>query len=373
MRWEEKDILFLKENYGKIPTFEISKNINRKIGAIRMKAIDLGLKINKNPKSEWNLEKIKFLKENYSKIPLKTLAKKLNVTYDCLLHKAMSLKIKKKEDFIWTDEKDNILINNYSIGNVNFIYEYFKDISKNIILKRIQFLKLKADSHWWNDNEISLLKQVYPNFTNKYISKNYFPNKTPNNIRTMANNMKLYKTKEKGIKWYNSEEILLKLKSLAEKLERTPLISELVSNNLPSDTTYRRYFGGYRKACEILGLKPNYTLFGAPLNVCLSKNNDTCDSYSEVFITNFLIDNNIKYIKNKSYKNLFNINDFGMKRFDWYLPDTNIVVEYFGMMGNVDYEEGVKTKQFLCNKYNINLLSIYPKELKLSFLEQSFL
>jgi hypothetical protein len=48
-------------------------------------------------------------------------------------------------------------------------------------------------------------------------------------------------------------------------------------------------------------------------------------------------------------------------RADFKVKET--LIEYFGLSGNSDYDNKTKEKKNICNKFDINLISIYPKDL----------
>lgn len=248
----------------------------------------------------------------------------------------------------------------------------FLGISKSALFTKAMRMKLTKDRAW-TKKEISIFKKYYPHHTNKFLIEKYFPNRNNSQLINMSVKLGISKTKEKGMKWYDKETMLEMLKDLSAKLGRTPLYTELIENNLPSDATYRRYFGGYKKACEMIGLYQNRSHFGNPVQKIISKNGEQCLSHVELLITNFLIDNNISYEKEKRYSDLSEDPKFNTKRMDWYIHSKNLVVEYFGMMGNKKYEKKVKDKLQLCKKNKLNLLPIYEKDLSIDFLRKNLL
>jgi hypothetical protein len=135
----------------------------------------------------------------------------------------------------------------------------------------------------------------------------------------------------------------------------------LISNGLPSDATYRRYFGGYREACELAGLEINSDLFGHA-KTYRSSRRDLCFSKSELIITEFFIENNIEYKKDVYYKDIIEDDRCGTKRTDWVLCDGS-VIEYWGYPKIDSYIIGVKIKIEICNDNNINLIQLVRKDL----------
>lgn len=60
------------------------------------------------------------------------------------------------------------------------------------------------------------------------------------------------------------------------------------------------------------------------------------------------------------------VNDNGKNRTlrpDFYLPDFNLHIEYYGRVGNQDYDIRTAKKQTLYAANNINVISIYPWDL----------
>jgi hypothetical protein len=49
---------------------------------------------------------------------------------------------------------------------------------------------------------------------------------------------------------------------------------------------------------------------------------------------------------------------------DFYLPDFGAYIEYYGMVGQRQYERGIKTKQAVYQKMGIDVIGLYPWMLK---------
>jgi hypothetical protein len=45
---------------------------------------------------------------------------------------------------------------------------------------------------------------------------------------------------------------------------------------------------------------------------------------------------------------------------DFYLQEFKTYIEYFGMVGNQNYDQGIKTKQSVYDKAGMDVISIYP-------------
>ena len=49
---------------------------------------------------------------------------------------------------------------------------------------------------------------------------------------------------------------------------------------------------------------------------------------------------------------------------DFYLPQYKIYIEYEGMVGEKEYDKRQKTKRKLYEKYNLNLIELFPEDIK---------
>jgi hypothetical protein len=156
--------------------------------------------------------------------------------------------------------------------------------------------------------------------------------------------------------------LIEELQNLANKLGRTPSISELKLYGLPSERTYRRYFGSYVNACKLADLELNMSLFGEKRKIKKSIKGDICYSNAEVIITDFFIINGIPYIKEAYYKDYINDERCKTKRCDWVIYN-NIFVEYFGLPEKSYYYKKMEEKRKICKDNNINLIELYRKDL----------
>ena len=77
-------------------------------------------------------------------------------------------------------------------------------------------------------------------------------------------------------------------------------------------------------------------------------------------IANFLSENSIKYQYERSV--LVNA-DYNKPRIwypDFYLQEFKTYIEYYGMVGKQNYDQGIKTKQAVYAKAGMDVISIYP-------------
>ena len=145
-------------------------------------------------------------------------------------------------------------------------------------------------------------KELYPFYTNKYLHEHFFPYLSSSQLRTQARKFGLVKNKEKGVRWYDKEQILADLKQVCVQLKRTPMLIELSTYGLPSEKTFTRYFGSLTDALALIGIeRTSYAL-----NLCgqqLEKDccGNVCLSRSEICVGNFLHSLGYIYEKECSY------------------------------------------------------------------------
>jgi len=170
-----------------------------------------------------------------------------------------------------------------------------------------------------------------------------------------------------------NEEIIKVYKDFIEDLDITPTYEFCKKvYELPSPrTVIRRLKCSWNEFMESLGCIPNSD--HARGTICYAKDETMCLSISECLIHNYFLNNNINIIaKEYCYKNLVEDNEelrkfIGYKRFDWLLQndDKFYIIEYFGLMGNYNYDKRHKTKIDFIKKANLqdNFIAIYPKDL----------
>lgn len=304
----QKDIEFLTENYGIMSVDEICKILKRSKDIIHSKTSELNLKNNMFHYSE---DDIQFLKDNYGKTSVEEIANKIHKTCSGIITKAYKLKLATKNE--------------------------------------------------WTNEEIKILIEKYPHYTNLKLSEDFLPNRSSNAIFRMAQKYNLYKSNEKGCKWYDKNDILIQLYNKSIEIGKTPFASELNELGLPSETTYRRYFGSYVKACLEANLEPNHFIFGKS-STMIASDGTVCLSKSEYIVTEYLISKNIYFIKEPYYRDYITDERCGLKRFDWKVGD--YFIEYFGMPEKPYYQERMQKKIQICEENDIKLIQLYRKDLK---------
>lgn len=352
----EEDKEFIKENYKKIPIEEIAEKIGKSKWTIYSLVQELGV-----GNHRWTEEEIDLLKQYYEYQDWDFMMRILGINNkQQIAHKASELGLRVRK--FWSKEDDEILKNYYPILDWENIFNNISDITKDSVYKRTKFLGIAAESHWWSDEEIELLKNIYPYYPASYLVEKYFPTRKSYSINMMARKNGIKKDSSQNNKFFVPEKMINDLKLLGEKLGRTPSIEELKFYGLPSDKSYDRYIGGYKKACNLAGLEVNVSLWGKA-KIYFSKNNDVCYSHSELVITNFLIDNGIMYEKEKLYNTICDDIRCGTKRMDWFI-NNEYIVEYWGYPNVKSYISSMDTKQEICRDYNLKIVDIYRKDLR---------
>jgi len=314
----------------------------------------------------WTKEQIDILKEKYPYEEWDTLVNLLKpFSKDEICQKASKLNIK-RENFFWTDNEIDILKDNYN-NNIplNTLSILFPNRTYESIATKAYKLGI-SEPFKWTEEEVSILKEKYAYMDNKDLIK-LFPGRKIHQLIDMA--MKLNIRKDYSSNYFiqkhekDKQDALIALKTFAQELGRTPLGQEITDNkDIPGLITYNRYFGGYREACVNAGLEPNLgAIYGNNKHTYLSTNNDICLSKSELLITEYLIKNNIIYIKESLYRDLIDDSKCGLKRMDWLVND-NIIVEFFGMPNKDFYRVKMEEKIKICNDNENVLIDLYPND-----------
>ena len=121
MLWKQEELDFMKENYQKMTPLNISKNINRTIPAIYIKAKELKLQPAFR-ENYYNKKQLDFLIKNYGKITQEQIAIKLGKTLNSIKFQAYKLR------------KKGIKLNSkldHSKNQVKKMGDYFRKLWKN--------------------------------------------------------------------------------------------------------------------------------------------------------------------------------------------------------------------------------------------------
>ncbi len=150
---------------------------------------------------------------------------------------------------------------------------------------------------------------------------------------------------------YSKEDVLKLIKNLIEKQGYIPS-SKITERRLVHGA--KKYFGSWNKAIKELGFKPNSQKYVKRKTRCLDGH--ISDSISEMTVDNWLYAHGIEHEKNKKYPE-------GQLTCDFYLPDYDIWIEYFGLFGNQEYQKTIERKKIVCEKHNLKLIEIYPNDI----------
>lgn len=157
---------------------------------------------------------------------------------------------------------------------------------------------------------------------------------------------------------YTKGELLEAIKNAFKKLKRVPARRELPKG---INDACRKSFGSWNKAVSTAGFIPNRSHNDRMYKriKAVAEDGHLCDSVSELLIDNWLYKNNILHKKDVFYPTT-------QHKTDWQIIFDNqkIFVEYFGLANDSPrYDRCIKEKLKLCNKNNVSLIAIYPKDL----------
>ena len=168
-------------------------------------------------------------------------------------------------------------------------------------------------------------------------------------------------------------EIVTYLKKLARLLQRIPTqdfgggvddLTDLTTEerltlfNLllqkPSLYRVKQLYGSWLNALIEAGILENGARPTSRGTQCLANDGHVCFSLAEKTIDDFLYSRGIPHKREAKYPEGNFRADFSIR---------GIFIEYFGLMGNAEYELKAKLKRNLCEKHNVQLISIYPRDL----------
>lgn len=166
-------------------------------------------------------------------------------------------------------------------------------------------------------------------------------------------------TYAQDIRTISDKEVVAIYQTIKKDLGTMPTLKEIDAytdnHNLPS-ITHKIYWrwGGYTSFLKDIGDHKD-----RKFQVCYSEDGRQCFSRFEQIISNVLYSNEVFYEKDMPYKTF--IRNFHREyTVDYYLPQYNVYIEVFGMVGVDDYDNRVTEKQMLFESNNLNLISIFP-------------
>ncbi len=155
---------------------------------------------------------------------------------------------------------------------------------------------------------------------------------------------------------YNSEDLLQIIKDKFKELERVPSRREVkVSKQC------MQIFGSWNEAIIAAGFSPHRSDSQRMYKRTNTKALDghTCDSVSEALIDNWLFSHKILHQRDSRYPTTNHKADWAVE-----VNGQKVFIEYFGLAKDSKrYDRDVNHKKDLCQKNNIPLVEIYPKDL----------
>ncbi len=144
------------------------------------------------------------------------------------------------------------------------------------------------------------------------------------------------------------KQIIKKIKEFYQNKKRIPLKEEFYHRSAA-----RSKFGSWNKAIKAAGFDPNPVLFAKKHK---ARDGHHCDSFTEKIIDDWLSDHKIKHRRHVPYPQNSSLTaDFIIK---------NRIIEFFGLSGEIKtYDKLKRKKQKICQKNNIKLIEIYPKDI----------
>jgi hypothetical protein len=122
----------------------------------------------------------------------------------------------------------------------------------------------------------------------------------------------------------------------------------------PSTKRIKLVFGSWLNALIQAGVLEDSTRKTSRGIQSIAKDGHVCLSLGEKTIDDFLHSRGIRHEKEPKYPERNYRGDFAVN---------GVIIEYFGLAGNPDYDAKIKEKTRICRKYKIALIAIYPQDL----------
>lgn len=122
----------------------------------------------------------------------------------------------------------------------------------------------------------------------------------------------------------------------------------------PTQDAVKRRFGSWLGGLVASGVLADGTHKGVFGTRTLARDGHVCNSLAEKTIDDWLSANGIAHTKEPRYPDSAMRADFAVN---------GMLVEYFGLVGNADYDEKIQVKRELAKRHGTRLIEIYPKDL----------
>lgn len=129
---------------------------------------------------------------------------------------------------------------------------------------------------------------------------------------------------------------------------------------MPSYETYVEAFGSWLKALILAGVLEDGTQRTQRGMRCIAADGHECLSLAEKAIDDWLSAHNIPHEKEPLYPYHFYLNPSGRMRADWKVKE--VLIEYAGLMDELEYAAKMETKQELAAEFGFSLIVIEPED-----------
>lgn len=124
----------------------------------------------------------------------------------------------------------------------------------------------------------------------------------------------------------------------------------------------KKKFGSWFTALAETGALPDGVLATARGIRCLAKDGHTCHSLDEQRIDDWLHAHDLDHEREPIYPLHPSLNPTGKRRADWKVNET--FIEYFGLIGDPEYEKKMDEKILLAQESNLSLIAVYPSDIE---------
>lgn len=168
---------------------------------------------------------------------------------------------------------------------------------------------------------------------------------------------------------YSKEFLISEIKRFIETYDFIPSANVFrATKGYPSTKAYKRIWGSFTDCIISLGLEPVcFQIKNAFSKRVLSKDNHICFSQEEFMVDNYLHERQIAHDKEIYYPLSKKYNCNKKKRCDFLIRTSNgvlVYIEYAGLINKEAYFQKLKEKIELCKELSINLIVIYPWQLR---------
>lgn len=153
--------------------------------------------------------------------------------------------------------------------------------------------------------------------------------------------------------YWNKEKVLSELEKISRDIGHSPTFEELNRINCGLTHACMRYFSSFNNAKKKINLSINEADTHIQFLQC--DDGHIVKSSREREIDNWLFHNGVlhQYERNMGYGNY---------KCDFFIPNANVWIEYWGLSGRKEYDLAIKKKHELYHRLKLNLVYIYPRD-----------